>query len=95
MKKAKDDLVTKLAGEMQLPLSALRDTFRIELTDNREMHVDGCSGILEYDTDNITLSLKNNRVSIGGFSLEIASFSDNQAVITGEIISINFAVTGG
>ncbi len=95
MKKSKDEFVTKLAGEMQLPLSALRDTFRIELTGNGEMHIDGCSGIIEYDENNITLSLRNNSVSVGGFALEITSFSDWQAVITGNIASITFAVTGG
>lgn len=95
MKKSKDEFVTKFAEEMQLPLSALRDTFRIELTGNSEMHIEGCSGIIEYDENNITLGLRNNSVSVCGFALEITSFSDRQAVITGKITSVSFAVTGG
>lgn len=95
MKKSKDEFVTKLAEEMQLPLSALRDTFRIELRGNGEMFVEGCSGIVEYDENNITLSLRSNSVAICGFALEITSFSECQAVITGKITSVTFAVTGG
>lgn len=95
MKNSKDRFVTKFAEEMQFPVSAIRNTFRIELTGNSEMHIDGCSGIIEYDECNITLGLSNNSVCIKGFSLEIISFADMQVVITGRITSVSFAVTGG
>lgn len=95
MKKKKDELVSRFAEEMQLPLSALTDTFRIELRGAGEMTVEGCMGIIEYDENSVSLNLGKNAVNVSGTYLEINAFSEQQAVITGNIASISFSVTGG
>lgn len=88
MKKKKEDLVYRFAEEMQFPVSALTDTFRIELRGQNEMTVEGCRGIVEYDENSVSLNLGNISLNIAGKSLEISTFSEQQAVITGVVTNI-------
>ncbi len=66
------------------------DEPRIEMLGNREMIIDGCKGVVEYDETLIKLSLGNNVISISGDDLVISSFDNNVAVISGQVCGISF-----
>ena len=90
MKKKKDELAKKFAEEMQLPQSAVSDIFRIEMRGKSDVMIEGCKGIVEYDENTISLNLGNCIVSLTGNDLEINNLSEQQAIINGNVCSVNF-----
>lgn len=63
---------------------------KIEMTGNKEIIVDGCNGIVEYDENIIKIS--TNTVSIGfeGQGLVITSYDNKVIIITGQIANLSF-----
>lgn len=90
MKKRKDTIAKKFAEEMQIPESAVRNIFRIEMRSQTDIEIEGCAGIIEYDETFISLNLCNCIMSISGINLEITSFSEMQVLISGTITQLNF-----
>ncbi len=64
---------------------------KIELLGNREIVVEGCKGVVEYDENTIRLSLGESVLAICGDDLLIKSFDSDVAVISGNICGISFA----
>ncbi len=64
---------------------------KIELTGNREISVDGCRGILEYDESIVRLNLGNMIIKITGAGLTIPSMAAEQTTVTGSIASVEFS----
>lgn len=62
----------------------------IETEGNKEAVVDGCFGITEYDNDRISLNAGSLTVTFCSGDLTLCSYSDEQTVIKGSIISIEF-----
>lgn len=62
----------------------------IETEGNREVMIDGCRGILAYEEDLIRLNAGNLVMTFRGDRLSIKTYSESQAVITGDIVSIEF-----
>ena len=91
MKKSKEDIVKKFTEEMQLPESAITDSFRIEVTGTSDVIIEGCRGIVEYTQSCITLNLGKNIVRFTGTQLEISSFFETQAILKGTVISMDFS----
>ena len=46
----------RLACAMQIPIASIMDLTHFEMNGNREVIVDGCKGILEYDENIIKLN---------------------------------------
>lgn len=63
---------------------------RLEMLSNREIIIDGCKGVIEYEENMIKLNIGKISVSIGGDGLIINSFENEVAVISGQIIEIAF-----
>ncbi len=66
------------------------DEPKIEMLGNREMIIDGCKGVVEYDEAIIKLSLGEYVLSLSGDNLLINSFDNSVAVISGQICEISF-----
>ena len=64
----------------------------IELFSNREITVECCQGILDYNSDYIKLRLAKGNVILFGKSLYVSSFEANTIRIKGELHSIEFCV---
>lgn len=62
----------------------------IEMQGNREIIIDGCRGILEYDEDRIKLNAGSLVISFQGSGLVIKAYSENQTVLAGEVVGIAF-----
>jgi sporulation protein YqfC len=63
---------------------------KIEMLGNREIIIDGCKGIVEYEENLIKLSLGETVLSLSGVGLVITSFDSGIAVINGQIGEISF-----
>ncbi len=83
-KKEKNQLKKNLVSEFFV------DEPKIEMLGNREMIVDGCKGVVEYNETLIKLSLGENVLSVSGDNLIIKSFDSSVAVISGQICDISF-----
>ena len=62
----------------------------MELNSNREATIDGCKGVLEYDENVVRLNTGQGQVRLTGRGLVIRTLSQNQAVVEGFILSIEF-----
>ncbi|MBQ7541263.1 MAG: YabP/YqfC family sporulation protein [Clostridia bacterium] len=63
---------------------------QIELSGNREAVVDGCVGVLQYEDTAIRLSTGRRIVRFTGSDLMIRTMQQNQVLITGTILSVEF-----
>lgn len=91
MKRNKDEIVKKLAEEMQVPESAMMDSFRIEFRGNSDVIIEGCKGIVEYEESGISLNLGKMIIHFGGADLEISSFFEEQAILKGTVVAMEFS----
>ncbi|MCI8497560.1 MAG: sporulation protein YqfC [Clostridiales bacterium] len=82
--------VQTMAKVLELPAALAGDSPHIELLGNREITVDGCRGILEYDDGFIRLNLGKTVLRLTGRDLVITALSDHTAVIEGYVLSIEF-----
>lgn len=62
----------------------------IQLTDNREMILDGCRRVIRYDENEICLELPTTGIEIVGMNLKMNNFSLGGVIIEGEIHSVTF-----
>lgn len=63
---------------------------KIEMLSNREIIIDGCKGIVEYDENLIKLSAYDLVIGISGENILIDSFDGGVAIIRGIIGEISF-----
>lgn len=80
------------AGQvLDLPEMLHADVPHIEMQGNREVVVDGCKGVLEYEEDTIKLNAGMCILIFRGRNLTIKAYSDSQTMITGELVAVEFA----
>ena len=84
------DITEKINSTLDLPDTALPGNSHIEISGNREVIVDGCKGVLQYDEDVIKLNAGRLVIKFSGSDLRIHSMQSEQALISGQIISIEF-----
>lgn len=79
----------RLSRALELP-----DGFgpKIEMNGNREAVIDDCRGIIEYYENRIKINLGKGTVTFSGSGLHIGCMSENSAVITGCIQTVEFCV---
>lgn len=82
----KSKLKSKITAEI------LSDEPRIEIIGNREIIIDGCRGVVEYDENSIKLCLNKSILTLTGDRLVINSFDGYMAIISGVIFDISFTL---
>lgn len=91
MKRRKNAVMKKFAEEMQIPESAVTDSFTVEFRGGNDVSVEGCRGIVEYEDSVIALNLGAVIVRFRGADLEITNFFEQQVLIKGTIASMEFS----
>lgn len=81
----------KLGEELGLPKTVTQGLNYMEMLGNREAVVDGCKGILDYSEEKIKINLGNRAMCFSGSELCIKSLGREQAVISGNIYTIDFS----
>ncbi len=69
--------------------SMIQGTF-IELNGNRELSVDGCRGILDYDMNLIKINCGKMVLKITGRNMTIRCMSQESVLVDGFILSVEF-----
>lgn len=81
----------KKSGRLHVPVpEALSPEPHIEMIGNKEIAVDGCKGIVEYDENVIKLNTGSLIIGFTGTDMLIKSFDCDVAVITGNVAEITF-----
>ncbi len=80
----------RLSDELELPKNVMPGVVHIEMNGNREAVVDGVRGVLEYDENVIRLNTGRLVVRFAGSCLMIKTLSLNQALVCGNIMSVDF-----
>ena len=86
-KKYKPD---KLAEILSLPQGTFKNFPTIQIRGNREIIIDGCTGLLSYSQENILLETKYCRICISGRSLNLNNLTKNILAIRGFIKNVEF-----
>ena len=79
----------KVADFLDSPVSAIHGS-SMEVFSNTEAYVEGCKGILEYDSSGIKLECSDICICFSGDGLYIRSMGDSTAIVCGTIASIGF-----
>ena len=65
---------------------------RIEILSNREMSIDGCKGIVEYNDEYIKIRISEGFVVLLGSGFKIPVFDGLLITISGKISNIEFSL---
>ena len=65
---------------------------RIEILSNRELSLDGCKQIIEYNDVYVRIKISEGYITICGKSLYIPVFEGPQITVSGKIETIEFSV---
>ncbi|MCC8023451.1 MAG: YabP/YqfC family sporulation protein [Clostridiales bacterium] len=82
---------SRIADALEFPKELIPGMANIELLGNRECVIDGCKGILEYDSDKIKLNLGGQTLSFSGQDLTIRSLNNESTVVEGLIMTMEFS----
>lgn len=88
-KKKREKLNLLFADERKVP--SARETV-IEIVSDRLVSVEGCSAILKYYDNLISLSIKGGSVCFWGKGLKFTNVSDGCAEIVGRIESVEYDI---
>ncbi len=72
------------------PIASALGSVHFEMNGNREVIVEGCRGILQYDENIVKISVKKMSVAFFGRNLSIKCMDVDSLVITGFVTSIEF-----
>lgn len=82
----------KVSNALQLPASALSGAAHFQMNGNREVIVDGCRGVLEYDEKIIRINTGKMITCFQGRCLTIKCLTADSLIVEGFITSIEFGV---
>ncbi len=67
-------------------------TPQIEMLSNKELNLDGCKGIIEYNDVYIRIKVSSGEITVTGVSLNIPVFEGPTITVSGDIKSVEFNV---
>lgn len=89
-KHSKPSAIERISSALDIPPILSGNSAHIELMDNKEAIIDGVSGVILYDETVIRLSVGRREVKFLGNGLELRTFNTQEAVIVGNILSVEF-----
>ena len=82
----------KLAEVLSFPQGTFRNFPTIQIKGNREITIDGCTGLLLYEEENILLETRYCRINIIGRTLTLSNLTKNILAIRGFIKNVEFTM---
>ena len=87
LKKDKPDKAAEILG---LPQGTFKNFPSIQIRGNREIIIDGCTGLLSYDEADILIETKYCRIRVAGRSLTLKNLARNILAVRGFIQNVEF-----
>ena len=82
----------KLAKSTNIPINIIKDQTHYEFNSNKEIIVEGCKGILQYEENIVRLNMKNMITIFCGKKLSIKCLTEDSLIITGFITTVEFNI---
>ncbi|MCL2095839.1 MAG: YabP/YqfC family sporulation protein [Oscillospiraceae bacterium] len=82
----------KLAEVLSFPQGTFKNFPSIQIRGNREITIDGCTGLLSYAAENILLETKFCRINISGRTLTLSNLTKNVLAVRGFIKNVEFTM---
>lgn len=82
--------ISRLARALEMPADVMKSTPHLELSGNRELLVEGCLGILSFDTEEISFSAGKYSIKVTGKDLFIRNFTADTVLVSGLLTSVQF-----
>ncbi len=82
--------IKKLADKYEQLKQDSRHHSYMQLTDNNELTIECCKGIVRYDENCIKLRTATSLLMIMGFELNMKNFSTEGVIVRGKISSLTF-----
>ena len=86
-KKYKPDAAAEILG---LPQGTFKNFPSVQIRGNREIFIDGCTGLLSYAEDNILIETKYCRIKIEGRNLSLKNLAKSILAVRGFIRNVEF-----
>lgn len=86
IKKWKEELVDSL----ELPKDLVYGAVLVSITGQKEMLIENYRGILEYNSERVSLQTKNCRLVIDGKNLNIDYYTNEEMKISGIITKVSY-----
>ena len=80
----------KAAEILGLPQGTFKNFPTIQIRGNREIVIDGCTGLLSYAEDNILIETRYCRIKIAGRNLKLKNLSKSILAVRGFIQNVEF-----
>lgn len=80
----------KIVNSTQLPLCSSLNFAHFEVNSNREVIIEGCKGILQYDENIIRINMGKMITAFCGRKLSVKCLNPDSLIIVGFITSIEF-----
>ena len=82
----------KLSDAVDMPLESLYNLAQMQVLGNREIVLEGCKGILEYDDNVSRVGTKTMEISFWGNQLTLKCLNTDNIIIEGNLERIEFIV---
>ena len=93
-KRKRRRLYENLADFLEIPADQVARIPVFTIRGKREIEVEGCTGILEYEPERIVLAVGKDRFTVDGDALVLEDFLEGTLYIRGEITSAKFGGEG-
>lgn len=80
----------KHSHEKKLPIGIYSSLPITEIIGNREVTIEGSTGVLKYESDNIKVNTGQMVISLEGRGMELKFFSSSSLIIEGNILKIEY-----
>lgn len=88
---SKHKIRNKLIKILQVPPNIFSDISPIDFLSNKEVWIQDCKGIINYNENNIKINIGCNTIAnFKGRDMKIKNLSQKNLLITGFIISLEF-----
>ena len=88
----KDNNSDRLAEILSFPQGTFKNFPSIQIRGNREIIIDGCTGLISYENEKILLETKYCRINITGRTLTLNNLTKNVLAIKGFIKNVEFTM---
>ena len=78
----------RIAEYFDLPVTIFSWGMNFEVQNDRDLFVEGCTGISEYSDNCVVFSGKDMKIIANGEKFELFTFADGRVKLTGRITSI-------
>lgn len=86
----KKKIADRISDTLEIPRDIIANMPRVVITGNGMVHIEGFSGIEEYESERITVRVKEGMVSVAGAGLSIDEITEEYINLKGVVKTVEF-----